>query len=939
MPVSRRAVVAVVGLLTTLTLTASQLPHLLQHTTEYSAADRSAAVDLDSLALAFGARYAPYLTLGATAPGADVLLDERIERAEAWLLPELFLTLGRAASVTIVSSEVSEAASPDDAGVGSEPQFAARSRNFDWSITHSDAPAGPDVLREDRPLVRVSPSPSARRTIDMTVTGANVEATGLPGPSERSFARDVRGAARDTAVLLGLLALGGIAGIAGIGRFWRRWADTAVALLLGIAIVVLSTALLLALGLPTSLPIAAGTSLIGALALRRWRTMTSPGDPGRGVGDLPRVAGLAALLGTLAFVLRHDGVIALTPDSITLLAHAELIATDRFPDAFATPKVISWRMLTDAALHALNGAGAGPVLLLGPVMLIVTLGLTGGLATRIAARRLDGALPVAIGILAAALLASIERVLAAAIYVNSHLLIASVVLGMLWIGWDQPAPGSTDHGTSTAVGLVAGLIALSRPEGALLAALVLLPMTFGRRPRVDASAWRWLAAATLLRQVVVLRATWSAAEAPDTTTLAMLVVGVLMWSVPWLLRSAPVLSVRLAASGLAGLWLVAVGVLVLDVERARPSLRATMTNVVEAGGWSFTLLLLGSLALLALLRHRDPEFTLLAVPWIGFVPLGLLLALLRDGTYRIGPGDSLNRMIVHLVPVLVLLVVLAAVGPASDSTPTDAVASRPSARRRQTGVTPAGAAALAGIGLILSLTLGSALGSIGGAPVRSDGGASGTRTQQVTFAPDVIRLRPAGELVTGTVLRQRLAPGLPGRTAGMDPALPLCIELYVATYSGRPNRGVLELRLADGTMDLRARLDMAKLRDNQWTAVCPEGLTVGVLDRVRSGGLLEIASIDGAPGSSATVWLTSDTTYGGLEPVGGALETADASIVHRFVLREEAVRPLLPGLLAVAGLTLVLGLLMTLRRALRMTLHEALSPTGRARSRPDVRAR
>jgi hypothetical protein len=45
-----------------------------------------------------------------------------------------------------------------------------------------------------------------------------------------------------------------------------------------------------------------------------------------------------------------------------------------------------------------------------------------------------------------------------------------------------------------------------------------------------------------------------------------------------------------------------------------------------------------------------------------FVPLGLLLALLREGEYRVGPGDSLNRMLLHIVPIAVVAIALGASG-------------------------------------------------------------------------------------------------------------------------------------------------------------------------------------------------------------------------------------------------------------------------------------
>jgi hypothetical protein len=51
------------------------------------------------------------------------------------------------------------------------------------------------------------------------------------------------------------------------------------------------------------------------------------------------------------------------------------------------------------------------------------------------------------------------------------------------------------------------------------------------------------------------------------------------------------------------------------------------------------------------------------VPILGFGLLYWLLPLLRDGAWRVGTGDSGNRILAHIIAVVVMFLVLAAVEP------------------------------------------------------------------------------------------------------------------------------------------------------------------------------------------------------------------------------------------------------------------------------------
>jgi len=96
--------------------------------------------------------------------------------------------------------------------------------------------------------------------------------------------------------------------------------------------------------------------------------------------------------------------------------------------------------------------------------------------------------------------------------------------------------------------------------------------------------------------------------------------------------------------------------------------------IAGEGRWGLSLVLLGIMAFAALLLFRAPHQIFLRFPLTTFVPLALLLAYLRSGPYRSGYADSLNRMWMHVVPLAVLYVLVAAAHGRRTGPPADAPA-------------------------------------------------------------------------------------------------------------------------------------------------------------------------------------------------------------------------------------------------------------------------
>lgn len=885
---TRQELGAVAMLSALLLVILSQLPGLLRTNVEVSALDRHPDLRLEALAAEFGARYSIPLMIRAVAPEADVIVDRTVDLDERVLLPDHLIAIGGARGVLVdVSSDLIEP----------RGRFAGRTHAVGWTMDVVTPGAGPD----DRPVVRIVPVPTmdpGDQVLHVEILqGRDVQAPLDASEGDTASGSLLRHAMRDGSIVLGLLALGAVL----IGRSWPdvdwRGRELAIALLVGASLVTVATGLLLVVGAPTGGVAVGASALALALIHRRFaprRVIAVDGTTVRlgrptaktlGVGSF-----LIAAVVALSRALRSDGIISLTPDSITLLSQAEMLATNTAAVAFLAPDILAKRILSVPALHALGGPGAGPVVVLGPLLLATVGLLTSAIAHRMARRRLAAVPSLLIAGIAGASVVTVERMLTAALYVNSHALVAAAVLGMVLVALDERLPIAV-------LGPLAALVALSRAEGALLAALVLLGSSLARERGQDvaqgAGPWLWLAGATVLRQAIILRAEFGTGSVA-APTLAMLAVGLALTAAPWLLGRAGYRGrLMLASWGILALWGGLGAALLLDVGPARASLRATLVNVLDAGGWGPLLVVLGGGAMLALLRAKEDEFLPLAVPWLGFIPLGLVLAVLRGGAYRVGSGDSLNRMWIHLLPLLVLLIVLAVIGRVQHGMPRSGTDESVHGR---TGSVPMGAGGMTTLLLAFAMLFGAV----------TFGASAGRMTElsrPVTLPAGLDRHEPVGELLAGRSVEHTLRAGLPPLVTVRDlDEQPLCIQLFAATYEGRANAGSLAVEVVGPSDRYADTVDMSLLRDNEWTLACPEGLQLGHLEGLREGGLLRVAGIDGRAGSSATLWATRDTTNGtlGLEPVG---------LVHRFVVLEHR-RQSLPavavgialGALVLAGL-------------------------------------
>jgi len=251
-------------------------------------------------------------------------------------------------------------------------------------------------------------------------------------------------------------------------------------------------------------------------------------------------------------------------------------------------------------------------------------------------------------------------------YINTHIQMAVYLLiavaGSWWAvsreksGWAWPA------------GLALAGALLLRPEAPLVVAIILVT--------VAASRASWSVRAMVSIPPVFVTgiwygiALWQNANSGDRVSLTAPVFGSLLAvsmaamavAVGGLRRARPV-AAWFDRIGLGGIGLLLAVFAVNNRDVVADSIVATFRNLTYDGAWLLTWV--GALGLLgvALTVHRVPDGRLWTVPIVGFGLLYWLLPLLREGAWRVGAGDSGNRILAHILAVVVVFLVLTAARP------------------------------------------------------------------------------------------------------------------------------------------------------------------------------------------------------------------------------------------------------------------------------------
>ncbi|HEU5113625.1 MAG TPA: hypothetical protein VFU96_09915 [Acidimicrobiia bacterium] len=372
-------------------------------------------------------------------------------------------------------------------------------------------------------------------------------------------------------------------------------------------------------------------------------------------------------LGTAIFTAlaaRQWHLTRLTPDSLRyLLASNDLVLTGGLREMNATDLVT--RQIGLPALQSLSDVvGRGYLASIGPLFGVFGIGLFTWLAldvTRGGQSRRNRLILVGAAIL---FLASSNRLVYDSFYINTHIQMASYLLIAIAGIWLAVSRGLSRWAIPSGLALAVTLV--FRPEAPLVVAIVLVTVAASRADMSIrlATTLPTLAVGTVWYGLGLWRYAAGGDEisptAPVFGSLLAIVVAVILCLAGGADRARS-WARWLDVAGVAGLALLLAFYVATDPAVFGMSIEATARNLVRDGFWLLTWVAALALLMVAMIVQAIPDARLWTVPIIGFALLYWALPYVREGAWRVGAGDSGNRILAHYLAVTVIFLVLAAV--------------------------------------------------------------------------------------------------------------------------------------------------------------------------------------------------------------------------------------------------------------------------------------
>jgi hypothetical protein len=372
--------------------------------------------------------------------------------------------------------------------------------------------------------------------------------------------------------------------------------------------------------------------------------------------------GLSVAVAVLTVVVaRTWHLTRLTPDSLRyLLAATDLVRHDAFAEIHRSDLLV--RQIGLPALHTFYvHVGRDYVASISPLFGVFGLGLFTWLGWQLTEGPETRRWWLVAG--AVVFLATSNRLVYDSFYINTHIQMAAFLLIAVagaWLALNQERPG-----WALPAGLALAATLLMRPEAPLVVAVILVTVAAIRAGSavralmtlpsvVVISVWYGIVLwqhANLGDEISLAAPVFGSMVAVFGSALAVVVGGLDRWGGPASYFD------RVAVIVLAGL-LVIYGIRSPDLVTA--SAQATFRNLTYDGLWLATWVAVLALLAVALFVHRVPDGRLWTVPIVGFGLLFWLLPLIRGGAWRVGAGDSGNRILAHILPAAVLFLVVAA---------------------------------------------------------------------------------------------------------------------------------------------------------------------------------------------------------------------------------------------------------------------------------------
>ena len=245
-------------------------------------------------------------------------------------------------------------------------------------------------------------------------------------------------------------------------------------------------------------------------------------------------------------------------------------------------------------------------------------------------------------------------------YVNSHLFFAGVVCGSFFLLSDRKVAPRQLHILAS---LFLATVAVTRVEG-LLVFVLITTATLSDRVRLTRRDCVLLVSSSAVPFVWYLSLLLAGASGEILTParLSFLLAFIIIFDI------VLIGATRFGIGGLLGHAVLFFGpflilALAVNSDSSWASARSFIYNVALYGQWGLVWpSIFCVLLVIVLLRIRFSGSLPLMVVTIGYLYLIILLGLIRQPPYRIGWGDSGNRMLVHVFPSAVVLVSMSFLG-------------------------------------------------------------------------------------------------------------------------------------------------------------------------------------------------------------------------------------------------------------------------------------
>ena len=375
-----------------------------------------------------------------------------------------------------------------------------------------------------------------------------------------------------------------------------------------------------------------------------------------------------ALIFTIFIVLavllfRTINLQCFTPDSFRYIEVGSLLESGNLNHA--TPNLLLDRLLAVPLMHAAANLvdefyfrSITPLLAISSIFILAWL-IHEGLSLS----NIESWLVKLFSITGAFLLVTSNRFVFNAFYINGHMLTAVFLLLLVGCGWLQVKKATIDPRALLVLQVISiSVLTLTRPENPLFAGIALLPFLASGRIF-------WKHRALLLFVLGFSVVTWygflwikyiGSGEAVPISVVGMIGFGSVSVMIAPLLawRKIDQLLPNSLVLAELSIWLILMFFAFQNFSLLKRSILATIDNIfLDYGGWGSVLVLLIIISIGVMIFTKVSDFIILRFPITTFLPYVFLLAYLRDGAYRVGHGDSLNRMFLHIVPLAILFII------------------------------------------------------------------------------------------------------------------------------------------------------------------------------------------------------------------------------------------------------------------------------------------